>query len=71
MLGEIAREVGLGRETFLADLASEAAQQETWTDFAIAQRAGIRGFPTLLGGAAEGGRIRLVTQGFQPPRSAS
>jgi putative protein-disulfide isomerase len=65
VLGEIAREVGLDPQDFLEAFGSEDARQETWTDFAIAQRAGIRGFPTLLGGAAEGGEYGIVTQGFQ------
>jgi putative protein-disulfide isomerase len=66
VLAEIAAEVGLDREGFLAALASEAAREETWTDFAIAQKAGIKGFPTLLGGTAEEGGYAIVAQGFQP-----
>ncbi len=51
---------------FLAAFGSDGAREETWTDFAIAQKAGIRGFPTLLGGVAEEGAYGIVTQGFQP-----
>jgi putative protein-disulfide isomerase len=66
VLGDVAAEVGLDRESFLDAFGSEAAREETWTDFAIAQKAGITGFPTLLGGAADGGEYGIVTHGFQP-----
>ena len=58
--------LGLDKDEFLTAFASEEAQRETWTDFAVAQRAGIRGFPTLLAGAAAGEPYGIVTQGFQP-----
>jgi len=66
VLGEVAAGLGLDREAFLQAFASVEARQETWADFALAQQAGIRGFPTLLGGAAEGGEYGIVTHGFQP-----
>jgi putative protein-disulfide isomerase len=66
VLAEIAAAIGLDREGFLAAFGSDGAREETWTDFAIAQKAGIRGFPTLLGGVAEEGEYGIVTQGFQP-----
>ena len=66
LAGIAAAELGIDRSYFLAAFGSEEAQRETWTDFAIAQKAGIRGFPTLLAGAAEGEPYGIVTQGFQP-----
>jgi putative protein-disulfide isomerase len=66
VLAEVAAAIGLDREGFLAAFGSDGAREETWTDFAIAQKAGIRGFPTLLGGVAEEGAYGIVTQGFQP-----
>ncbi|MBA3518584.1 MAG: hypothetical protein H0T75_13310 [Rhizobiales bacterium] len=42
------------------------AKQETWADFAIAQRAGITGFPTLLAGYGDRAEYGIVTQGYQP-----
>jgi putative protein-disulfide isomerase len=66
ILAEIAAPFGFERDAFLADLGSEAARQDAWTDFAIAQRAGIRGFPTLLAGTGDEGRYVMVTHGFQP-----
>ncbi len=44
----------------------EAAKQETWRDFATAQRAGITSFPTLIAGVGDGAAYALVTQGYQP-----
>ena len=66
VLADVAAEVGLDRESFLAAFGSEEARGETWTDVAIARKAGITGFPTLLGGAAEGGEYAIVTKGYQP-----
>ncbi|WP_230530735.1 DsbA family protein [Microvirga roseola] len=68
VLADLAGEAGLGLsgDAFLQALAAEETRQETWTDFAIAQRAGITGFPTLLAGRGEGAEYAIVTQGFQP-----
>jgi putative protein-disulfide isomerase len=65
VLADLAAEAGLDREGFLTAFRSEEAKQETWTDFAIAQRAGITGFPTLLAGSAERAEYSVVTQGYQ------
>src|SRR5947208_15647063 len=54
-LAEIAEEMGLDREPFLEAWASEDAKQETWRDYAISQRAGVTGFPTLVAGPNEQG----------------
>ncbi len=65
VLADLAGELGLEREAFLDALASEDLAQETRQDFAVAQGAGIQGFPTLIAGTGAGG-YALITQGFQP-----
>ena len=66
ILADVAARVGIDREDFLRDFGSDEAAEETWTDFAVAKRAGITKFPTLLAGAQEGAPYAMVTQGFQP-----
>jgi len=65
-LAEIAEELGLDREPFLAAWATEEAKQETWRDYAISQRAGVTGFPTLVAGPNDEGIYGVVTRGFAP-----
>ncbi len=65
-LAEIAASLGLERESFLAELASEDAKQETWRDYAISRGAGVTGFPTLIAGPQPDGTWLAVTRGFQP-----
>jgi len=66
VLAEIAEEVGLDRDAFLAAWATEEAKQETWRDYAISQRAGVTGFPTLVAGPNAEGVYGVVTRGFAP-----
>jgi putative protein-disulfide isomerase len=66
VLADLAAGFGLDRADFLARHASEAAKTETWSDYAISQRAGVRGFPTLIGGPDQTGAFGVVTRGFQP-----
>ena len=65
-LAALAAGIGVDSATFGAEFAAESAAQETRADFAIAQDAGIRGFPTLLAGTGQDNRYALVTYGFQP-----
>jgi putative protein-disulfide isomerase len=65
-LAQIAEELGLDREPFLEAWASEDAKQETWRDYAISQRAGVTGFPTLVAGPNAEGVYGVVTRGFAP-----
>ncbi|HEY8382996.1 MAG TPA: DsbA family protein [Microvirga sp.] len=67
VLADLAAAAGLDPVAFAEAFGGEAVAQETWTDFAIAQKAGIRGFPTLLAGTGDGAAYGIVTQGFQPP----
>jgi putative protein-disulfide isomerase len=66
VLAEIAEEMGLEREAFLEAWAGDAAKQETWRDYAISQRAGVTGFPTLVAGPNDDGVYGVVTRGFAP-----
>ncbi len=65
-LAEIAEELGIEREPFLEAWASDEAKQETWRDYAISQRAGVTGFPTLVAGPNAEGVYGVVTRGFAP-----
>ena len=64
VLADIAEELGLDRAPFLSSWASEAAKVETWRDYAISQRAGVTGFPTLVAGPNEDGVYGVVTRGY-------
>lgn len=66
-LADLAVEFGLDRDAFLADWGAEATRQETWRDYAISQRAGVKGFPTLVGGPNDQGVFGVVTRGYSPP----
>lgn len=67
VLADLAQEVGLDREAFLAQWSTEEAKQETWRDYAISQRAGVTAFPTLIGGPNEAGVYGVVSRGYAPP----
>ncbi len=60
----LAAEFGLDRETFAKSCDDEETISETRRDFAIARRAGITGFPTLLAGSNDEG-YAVVTPGYQ------
>ncbi len=66
VLADLAAEHGLDRDAFLADFDSEELKQETWRDYAISQRAGVTGFPTLVAGPSAEGVYGVVTRGYQP-----
>lgn len=65
VLADLADELGHDRARFAVDLASDAAREETWRDYALAQNAGVRGFPTLIVGPGADGQYTMVTRGFQ------
>lgn len=67
VLGRLAAGFGQEPEPFAAELGSEAVKQETWRDYAIAQGAGVRGFPTLILGPQADGTYVAISRGFQPP----
>ena len=64
VLGELAGEVGLDREALMAAQGGEALKQATWTDYAITQRAGVTGFPTLIVGPQADGTYAALTRGY-------
>lgn len=66
VLAELAAELGVSREAFRAQLETADAKQETWRDYAVSQRAGVTGFPTLVAGPNEEGVYGVVTRGFAP-----
>ena len=67
VLADLAADFGLDPEAFLADWAREETKQETWGDYGTSQRAGVTGFPTLVGGPNENGVYGVVTRGYAPP----
>ena len=67
VLGSLAAGFGREPEVFAAALGSDAIKQETWRDYAIAQGAGVRGFPTLILGPQADGTYVAISRGFQPP----
>ena len=66
VLADIAADLGLDRETFLAALDSEDLKQETWRDYAISRGAGVTGFPTLIAGPRPDGTFMAISRGYQP-----
>jgi putative protein-disulfide isomerase len=67
VLAELVAEFGLDPKAFTEAWSSEAAQQETWRDYAISQHAGVTGFPTLVAGPNDEGVFGVVTRGYAPP----
>jgi len=65
VLADIAAEGGFDRDAFAAALGDEGLRQETWRDYAISQRAGATGFPTLIVGPNADGTFALVTRGYR------
>jgi len=66
VLADLAAETGVARETFLELFNADDVRQETQTDFSIARRAGITGFPTLIAGRGEGEPYVALSIGYQP-----
>jgi putative protein-disulfide isomerase len=67
VLGELAAEFGVEAEPFADAVAgNEELKMATWRDYAVSQRAGVTGFPTLVGGPDEQGAFGAVTRGFAP-----
>jgi putative protein-disulfide isomerase len=66
VLAELAEDLGLDRVSFLETWAAPETKEETWRDYAISQRAGVTGFPTLVAGPNADGVYGVVTRGFAP-----
>ena len=67
VLADVAAGLGFDRDAFAAELETEALKTETWRDYAISQRAGATGFPTLIVGPNTDNTYALVTRGYQGP----
>lgn len=63
---DLAAELGADRARFRDALDQEALGPETWRDYALSQRAGVTGFPTLVAGPSAEGTYGVVTRGFAP-----
>ncbi|WP_411287945.1 DsbA family protein [Phenylobacterium sp.] len=66
VLADLAAELGFKRDGFLEQWGAEDAKQETWADYAVSQRAGVTGFPTLVAGPNADGAYGVVTRGYAP-----
>jgi putative protein-disulfide isomerase len=66
VLAGYAPRYGLEAEAFLTALRDPEVKQRTWRDYAIAQNAGVTGFPTLILGPMTDGTYAPITRGFQP-----
>ncbi len=66
VLAALSTELGVDAAQFRAEFDSAQAHDETRGDFALAQSAGIRGFPTLIAGHGGDQPYTLITHGFQP-----
>jgi putative protein-disulfide isomerase len=64
VLADAAAEQGFDRDAFLAGLGQESLKEETWRDYAVSQRAGVTGFPTLIVGPNADGSYAPVTRGY-------
>lgn len=67
VLADLAAELGVDRERFLEAWGSQEAKKETWADYGVSQRAGVTGFPTLVGGPNPDGAYGVVTRGYAAP----
>jgi putative protein-disulfide isomerase len=66
-LADLAAAVGFDHDAFFAALGDEELKEETWRDYAISQRAGVTGFPTLIVGPNADATYALVTKGYRSP----
>jgi putative protein-disulfide isomerase len=66
VLADLAAQLGAQRAPFRQGLEDPALKDETWADYGVSQRAGVSGFPTLVGGPNEAGAYGVITRGFQP-----
>jgi putative protein-disulfide isomerase len=69
VLADLAVEFGFDRATFAAGLADETLKSETWRDYALSQRAGVTGFPTLIVGPNADGTYAPISRGYQDPET--
>ena len=65
VLADLIAELGLDRTAALAQMGTEPLKQSTWSDYALSQRAGVTGFPTLIAGPNPDGTYGLVARGYR------
>ncbi len=64
VLADLAGAHGFDRAAFAAGLDDPSIKEETWRDYALSQRAGVTGFPTLIVGPQVDATFAMVSQGF-------
>lgn len=64
VLADVAGEMGIERDHFLATFRSAEAAEATMNDFRLASRLKVDGFPTLV--LSHNDRLLLVTRGYAP-----
>jgi putative protein-disulfide isomerase len=69
VLSELAAEIGFDRAVFAAGQDDETLKPETWRDYALSQRAGVTGFPTLIVGPNADGSFTPISRGYHDPES--
>ncbi len=62
VLADCAADLGLSREDFLVAFASDAMKEMVQQDFALTQRLGVSGFPTLV--MEHSDKLHLITTGY-------
>jgi putative protein-disulfide isomerase len=65
--GPLLTAAGLDPEPFVTEMLGDEVGTETYRDFAITQRLGVQGFPTLL--LIDGEALRLRLSGYRPYRA--
>lgn len=66
VLADFAELFGMNCASFAAAMETDEAKQETWRDYAISQKAGVTGFPTLVMGPRADGAYVPITRGYSP-----
>jgi putative protein-disulfide isomerase len=69
VLVDLAVELGFDRKAFAAGLDEEDLKSETWRDYALSQRAGVTGFPTLIVGPNADNTYTPISRGYQDPET--
>jgi putative protein-disulfide isomerase len=64
VLAGLAAELGFDHAQFRHELDDDTLNEETWRDYAISQRAGVTGFPTLIIGPNPDNTFAMVSRGY-------
>lgn len=63
VLAELAKEIGVDKNSFLENFNSEEIKLKTQQGFQFSRQLGVKGFPTLL--TLENGSVKVISNGFQ------